>query len=234
MLCESRTRKAPRGVASNDLVLSACQGTNADLFPRILSLYVASGATVADVTYGRGVFWRNVDVSKYTLLKSDLKTGTDARKLPYDSGSIDCVVFDPPYMHSSGATSRGSGDHASFEAYYQNNMQKRSSDGHLDVLKLYFEAAAEAFRVLQKHGVYIVKCQDEICANRQRLTHVEIINELASKGWVCEDLFVLLQNSRPGVSRMLKQLHSRKAHSYFIIMRKAPPEGRRVWAGPSV
>lgn len=210
------------------------KGSNEDQFPSILKLYVSEGATIADVTHGRGVFWNKVPKDLYKLLPSDLLTGVDARQLPYTTGSIDCVVFDPPYMHSSGGTARSTGPgHEHFERYYQNNQQKRVSDGHLAVLQLYFEAATEAYRVLSKHGVYIVKCQDEVCANRQRLTHVEIINELSSKGWICEDLFVLVQEGRPGVSRMLRQIHSRKSHSYWLILRKAPPEGRKIWPGPS-
>jgi hypothetical protein len=39
-------------------------GTNADLFPLILKMYIPSGAIIADVTYGKGVFWKNVDTTK--------------------------------------------------------------------------------------------------------------------------------------------------------------------------
>lgn len=211
-------------------MLSAYRSSNEVVFPSVLQLYVAEGATIADTTYGRGVFWKNVPRDRYKLLATDLLTGVDARALPYADSSIDCVVFDPPYMHSSGGTSRKGGEHGAFERYYQNNRQDRRSDGHLAVLDLYFEAAREAHRVLQREGVYIVKCQDEVCANRQRLTHVEIINQLTATGWICEDLSVLVQERRPGVSRMLKQLHFRKSHSYWIIFRKTA--GRKVWTGP--
>ena len=77
-----KKRKSPDGVATNKLVLSACQGTNDDLFPEVLSLYVAPGSKVADVTYGNGVFWRNVPKGLYRLKASDLKHGVDATKLP--------------------------------------------------------------------------------------------------------------------------------------------------------
>jgi hypothetical protein len=228
----AKKRRTPAGTASNDLVLSAYKGTNDEVFPRVLQTYAAPGARIADVTFGRGIFWKQIPEGRYEVVASDLSTGTDARALPYADESFDCVVFDPPYMHSSGGTSRQGEGHEHFERYYQNNHQGRVSDGHLAVLQLYFAAAAEARRVLRKNGVYIVKCQDEVCANRQRLTHVEIINELDRNGWVCEDLMVLLQEGRPGVSRMLKQLHFRKAHSYFIILRKAPPAGKKIWTGP--
>ena len=37
------------------------------------------------------------------------------------------------------------------------------------------------------------------------MTHIELINELAGKGFVAEDLFVVVRNGKPGVSRILKQ-----------------------------
>lgn len=221
-------RKSPTGVTTNDLVLSAYAGTNDLIFPLILKLYVAPGAVVADTTYGQGVFWRNVPAGLYALRPTDLKTGIDARHLPYENGTVDAVVFDPPYMHSSGGGAHEG--HQNFEGYYRNN--KREGSGHEAVLRLYFQAAEEAARVLKPDGIYIVKCQDEVCENRQRLTHVEILNKLCSEGYIAEDLFVLLRNGKPGVSRMLKQIHARKSHSYFLVLRKAG--GPKVWKGPSL
>ena len=225
-----KKRRPPSGAPTHDLVLSGYRGSNEDVFPLILQLYVAPGGVIADTTFGRGIFWKKVPPI-YTRYESDLSKGVDARKLPYEDESLDCVVFDPPYMHSSGGTARQGTGHEHFETYYKNNLQGRNSDGHIAVLQLYFEAAREAQRVLRQHGVYVVKCQDEVCANRQRLTHVEIINELGANGWICEDLLVLLQEGRPGVSRMVKQLHFRKAHSYFLVFRKAA--GKKVWTGPA-
>lgn len=98
-------------------------------------------------------------------------------------------------------------------------------------MDLYFGAAAEAWRVLKDGGVYIVKCQDEVCANQQRLTHVEVINHLQCIGFVVEDLFVIVRTGKPGVSRLLKQAHARKNHSYFLVFIKRRKKGR--WLGLS-
>ena len=220
-------RKSPAGVATNDLVFSAYVGRNNEVFPFILSLYVPTGSRVADVTYGKGVFWRNVPEGQYDLLPTDLTTGTDCRHLPYTDDSIDCVVFDPPYMHTPGGTAHVR--HQNYETYYRNNMASSTSKYHEAVLELYFAAAREAWRVLRPNSAYIVKCQDEVCANRQRLTHVEIINELETLGFVAEDLFVVVRNGKPGVSRLLKQGHARKKHSYFLVFIK--PKGKARWTG---
>ena len=68
-------------VATSDLVLTAHVGQNAHLFADTLRLHVPRGSKVADVTYGKGVFWKQVDPTLYTLLPSDLKTGVDCRKM---------------------------------------------------------------------------------------------------------------------------------------------------------
>ena len=52
------------------------------------------------------------------------------------------------------------------------------------MLDLYVKGGTEAHRVLKPGGMFIVKTQDEVSANRQWLTHVEIINVYAEKGFV--------------------------------------------------
>ena len=220
-------RKSPDGVATNDLVFSAATATSDAVFPDILSLYIAPGSVIADVTYGRGVFWRRVPEGVFRVLPTDIATGTDCRNLPYGNGTVDCVVFDPPYMHTPGGTAHV--NHQNYEGYYQNNRANSVKKYHEAVLDLYFTAAREAWRVLRQGGIYIVKCQDEVCANVQRFTHIEIINELTGYGFIAEDLFVVVRKGKPGVSRMLRQAHARKNHSYFVVFLK--PEGKKRWTG---
>lgn len=226
---KKKKRKPAAGIATNELVFSAYQGTNADVFPHVLSLYVAPGSVVADVTYGNGVFWQHVPKDLYDLRATDIRMGVDCRALPYGDGTVDCVVFDPPYMHTPGGTAHV--NHQNYENYYRNNSTSGDSDKkyHEAVLDLYFSAAKEAYRVLKSSGTYIVKCADEVCANQQRLSHVEIINELNTYGFVVEDLFVVMRTNRPGVSRILRQAHARKNHSYFLVFLKQRGKGR--WTG---
>lgn len=218
-------KRVATGITTSDLVLSAHVSDNAAVFPHVLNLHVPRGSTVADVTYGLGVFWKKVPPHDYKLLPSDLKTGIDCRSLPYHDGTIDCVVLDPPYMEGlfrpqSGHLA-GSGTHSAFRNAYSNGQTTSGGPKyHEAVLDLYFRAAQEAKRVLRNEGILIVKCQDEVSANRQRLTHVEIINELFKEGFRCRDLFVVVRTNRPAVSRLKKQVHARKNHSYFLVFVK--------------
>lgn len=226
-----KKRKVHRGEPSNKLVKSAYVGGNQDVFPHIMQLYVKHGSTVADVTYGKGVFWRNIPSNQYQLLPTDILTGIDCRMLPYERESIDCVVLDPPYMHTPGGSAHAG--HPAFEEHYHNNGSGNQTGVkyHEAVVSLYVEAGVEAYRVLKNRGVLVVKCQDEVCSNRQRFTHVEIIEAYNNLGFVAEDLFVVIRTNSPGVSRMVKQVHARKNHSYFLVFWKYT-SGNRIWQPP--
>jgi hypothetical protein len=209
-------------------VLSAHAGGNADLFPQVLALHVPVGATVADVTYGQGVFWKKVPAGAYRLLASDLATGTDCRALPHGDASVDALVLDPPYLEGllreKPETRGGQGSHAALRGYYAAGVAAKPTGGrwHQAVLDLYLDAAREARRVLRDHGILIVKCQDEVSANRQELTHVQLVAGLAEMGFYARDLFVLVRSNRPGVARLVRQVHARKNHSYFLVFQKVP------------
>ena len=51
-----------------------------------------------DVTYGKGVFWKQVAADDYRVLGTDIQSGVDCTELPYDDQSLDALVLDPPYM----------------------------------------------------------------------------------------------------------------------------------------
>jgi DNA methylase len=246
VLFESEPILAPKriqqnGIATTDLTFSAYIGDNEDIFPLILDLHVGQGSKIADVTFGKGVFWNKVDTSKYTILPSDrhLKAEVkqkwkhlnpiseiDCRNLPYINGELDCIILDPPYMESFYREKNehigGQGTHHTFRQSYSSNEGMEVSEGkwHETVIKMYEKSGLEAYRTLKENGLLIVKCQDEVSANKQRLTHVEIITAYESLGFYTKDFFIVVRTNKPVVSRMVKQIHARKNHSYFIVFVK--------------
>ena len=216
-------RRSPQGIATSDVTLSSHRGGNDEVFPQILNLHVAHGSIIADVTYGKGTFWRQVDTSLYDLHPSDIATGVDCRTLPYIDSSIDCVVLDPPYMegfYRDPSNLAGRGSHSPFRESYSNGTEASPYKYQLAVTALYVEAGREAWRVLRKSGKLIVKCQDAVCGNRQHLTHIDIVNAYSAMGFYPKDLFVLMRTNRPVISRLIKQRHARKNHSYFLVLEK--------------
>ena len=227
----TKKKRTQGGIATSDLVMSAYVDGNENVFPHVLDLHVPKGARIADVTWGRGVFWKKVPKDNYEVIGTDIAMGVDCRNLPYEPESLDCVVLDPPYMEGfyrkDNSHKAGSGSHSGLAQAYSNGDEINSDTSntgtkkwHAAVTDMYFKASTEAYRVLKKKGVLIVKCQDEVSAGKQWFTHVEIINELEKKGFYSKDLFIVMRMNKPSVSRIKKQIHARKNHSYFLVFVK--------------
>ena len=224
---EGKPKRKQGGVSTSDVIVSSHHGDNSGVFPDVLKLHVPAGSIVADLTYGRGVFWKHVDLEDYTLLKCDLKLGMKWSDLPYEQESVDAVIFDPPYMEGLYRKTKeslaGSGTHRSFQNAYSNGdvrSEETVRKYHDAVLEAYLSVMPEVKRVLRPSGKFIVKCQDEVSANRQKLTHVELIWAFEKKGFYCKDLFVVVRRNAPVISRLIKQQHARKNHSYFLVFER--------------
>jgi hypothetical protein len=221
------TTRKQSGHATSDLIVSAHMSNNSPVLDDILKLHVAENSVIADITYGLGAFWKDIDTTKYVLHGSDLKTGTDWKNLPYADNSIDVIVFDPPYIegfYRKKATSlAGVGSHSAFQTAYSNSDVQTTSQTkkyHDAVIEAYLSVIPEVNRVLKKSGKFIIKCQDEVSSNAQKLTHVELIYAYEHHKFYCKDLFVVMRNNKPNVSRILQQVHARKNHSYFLVFEK--------------
>ena len=209
------SKKARDSGAYEESVVTAHVGDNALLMKHVARLYFKKGYRIADVTYGKGVFWREINLSAYDFHASDIHTCAehdyDFRHLPYDNDSFNVVVLDPPYAHNPG-------DLIVDDSYSNSHTTKRMY--HDDILELYRQGMTEAKRILKRGGLLLVKCQDEVESSKQRWSHIEILNIAVDElGMADEDLFVLVRSSVPVVQHK-RQQHARKNHSYLWVLRK--------------
>jgi hypothetical protein len=72
------------------------------------------------------------------------------------------------------------------------------------------EITEETGRSYRKMPRRSMRESSEVHERRNHEMHEEI-------GYVAEDLFVISRSDRPGVSRMVRQVHAWKNHSYFLV-----------------
>ncbi len=89
--------------ADGEPVFNTIQGTNADLIATVARLYLKKGDPLADITFGRGVFWQHLNLADYRFYKSDRITcpGSphDFRRLPYPDGHFNVVEGQKSRIH---------------------------------------------------------------------------------------------------------------------------------------
>ncbi len=72
-------------VEKGERIFTTYIGDSSKVFPKILDLHVQKGSRILDATHGKGIFWKDVEESKYDLVKSDIESD----KSPYGE-SVDC------------------------------------------------------------------------------------------------------------------------------------------------
>jgi tRNA G10 N-methylase Trm11 len=212
----SKTKSEYEEAVKNNMgIYTSYTGNNDLLFNQVSKLYFHDGDKIADVTYGKGVFWKTIDTSKYNFFASDKITCPKAKydfcNLPYKSETFDVVVFDPPYAHNPGSMIVNNS--------YQNKETTRGFY-HKDIINLYRSGMEEGYRILKKQGLLLVKCQDEIESSKQKRSHIEIFNiAIDELGMKDKDLFVLTQKRFPVIQHS-KQQHARKNNSFLWVLVK--------------
>lgn len=200
-------------------IIKSVSCDQAEIIRNILHLYAPNGID-CDPTYSIGKFYDHTGVQK-PIYRFDINpqlpdvVQADARNLPLRDESINCVMFDPPFLATKGPSLTTSNSSNKINKRFGVYPDEPSLHG------FYKDALIELYRVLKPNGILIFKCQDKVSSGKQYLSHVYIINQAVLSGFYPEDLFILIAKNRIIANWQKKQKHARKFHCYFIVFRKS-------------
>lgn len=190
----------------NDVVLAIdAWASNGKMIEDVAKLKYMDG-TVLDVTFGYGNFWTHF--KPRTFIGADInlhKTPhlcADFRSLPFHAGSVDSVVFDPPYKLN------GTPDPFLDERY---GIHERKTIGQR--LDLIVDGAIECARVARQY--LLVKCQDQVCSGKVVWQTDIVTLALTEIGMRKKDRIDIL-SYRPQPS-YVRQLHARRNSSTLLV-----------------
>jgi hypothetical protein len=137
-------------------------GDSSELTKQVSYFYFRDGWAIADITYGLGVFWRQIDTSKYKCFFSDLKTCPDRpydfRDLPYAANQFSASIFDGPWggeqAHWRVPDCDGDGE----DRFGAETLSGDHSPAK--IMMLFRQGMREAHRILKDGGLLLMKCQD--------------------------------------------------------------------------
>lgn len=186
----------------------------------ILKLHAPNNKIDCDPTYSIGNFYKNtgIDEPRYKFDINPQVEGViygDSRNLPLGDCSLDCIMFDPPFLATTGKSLVGDNNN--------NIINKRFGvyPAESELHQFYIDSMEEFYRILNAKGILIFKCQDKVSSGKQYMSHCFIYNEAIKIGFYPKDLFVLLSKNRLIADWQLKnQKNARKFHSYFWVFEK--------------
>ena len=203
----------------NELIKSISYDQS-EIIKWILQLHVPTGKIDCDPTYSIGNFYKNTGIDEPTY-RFDINPQIegvefgDSRKLPLKDSSINCIMFDPPFLATTGKSLTENDDN--------NIINKRFGvyPSEQELHQFYIDSLKEAYRVLTDKGILIFKCQDKISSGKQYMSHCFVHDEAVKIGFYPKDMFVLLAKNILVADWQLKnQKNARKFHSYFWVFEK--------------
>lgn len=207
-------------VGENIDIIKSISYDQGEIIKNILQLHVKSHEIDCDATYSKGAFYNGTGI-KQPPYKFDIDPASDgvvradSRKLPLLDGSIGCMMFDPPFLATTGRSLS--------EVNGSNKINRRFGvyPSEYELHQFYVDSLREAHRVLKEDGILIFKCQDKVSSGKQYMSHVFVCNEAIKQGFYPKDLFILLAKNRLVADWQVKnQKNARKFHCYFWVFQK--------------
>jgi hypothetical protein len=178
-------------------VVKSVQHSNYEAIKNIMELHGIERFDL-DCTYSKGNFWKDLPDP---VNKTDL--------YPHYDHVIQANSENLPFEDGSIIAKR-------FEGY---TTYKELQENYYNTLK-------ELYRICEKDGIVVMKCQDTVSGGKQHFSHVMIMNMAFKLGFYPLDMFVLVNNVRLNSfgTKWTKQEHCRKYHSYFWVFKKTKPK----------
>jgi tRNA G10 N-methylase Trm11 len=189
-----------------------------EIIQSILKLHCKHPIEV-DPTYSKGNFYKgSIPDPKYKFDILPQVNGvimSSADNLPLESESINTIMFDPPFLATTGKSLKMENG--------SNKINKRFGvyPNEKELHRFYLSSLIEFHRILKPGGILIFKCQDKVSGGKQYFSHNFIMSEASKLGYYCKDMFILLAKQRIVADWQLKnQKNARKFHSYYLVLEK--------------
>jgi SAM-dependent methyltransferase len=190
-------------------------GPQEDTMKQVADFYLPAHGRVLDVSYGAGRLTSRLE--NVTGVDIDRRAGADvvadSADLPFDAGSYQSAVFDPPYLYGRRAhnTLHGRPNNA------WSNAEKSKNKDAGEFAQRAFDTAEELYRVLVPGGRVVAKVMAARYKGRLVANHCITIEAFESAGFDTFDILVYLKGG-PGLFK--QERSAQPTHGYYLVFEK--------------
>ena len=208
-----------------DRPMSLLNGKDYKAIEILLDIHCAvDSPIILDCTYNTGKMWKGFN-KDFKIVSMDIdpvyntEVVGDFTKMPFEDGSFDVIVFDPPHLPIASASENSS---KIWESKYGNTNSGEGREGD-NISGMFEPFLKEAKRVLKKDGLVLAKLADIIHNHRYQWQHVDFINAVREIGMTPCDMMVKTSPSSGNLksSKWINVNHLKRNHSYWIVVRNS-------------
>ncbi len=195
--------------------------SDAQVLNQLIGLHYYHEPITLDATWGRGAIWRGCPYQPTTRFDQRPMPGVDVvgewRDLPrlFAPSSFQLVVWDPPHQTDGGERAFTKGTWS--DAYGTSLIR-----GFDNISHLYPEFLDSARQILVPGGMLLAKVADMVHQGQQQLQAVDLVVAARAVGWTVCEMVPKMRQPTPNDPRWRRQLHIRKAWSYWICAHPGP------------
>lgn len=195
------------------VVIKTVSESQDEILYNMLRLYVKKSSFDCDFTYSVGNFYARLNKP---LLKFDINPQMEDVKplneaLDILPNSLHSVVVDLPFIVNVNNNEKFKSKIAKRFDYFRSEEELYEANDSMIEL---------AYSKLKIGGFLIMKTMDVCGPSKQLWINNYVQNKAAKCGFILEDIFILVSQTKYLFTSGLKQRHARKYHSYFFVFRK--------------
>jgi hypothetical protein len=197
-----------------------------EVLASMLAFYAPTATRIVDCTANERRMWKGLDTGRVSFCDIDPTMRPDFvasfADLPFEDGSVDVLVFDPPHLPNAASSPKSD---QGFARRYGLSM----GGGNPDINHFFPPFLSEARRVLVNDGLIFAKLKDFVHNHAYRWTLTDFINAVRSQpGLTPCDLIVKRDPSggRMMSGRWKNAHHVRNAHCWWVVVRNGRCEGK--------
>lgn len=212
-----------------DRIKSVINGRDPEVLKSLFEFYVHPKGKVVDLTCNSRKMWKGLNTEGIVFCDIDPEVNPDIvcdfKNTPFKDNEVSVIVFDPPQLPSA------AGSEKSLKPFVKNYGLDKSVKGY-NIDEIFEPFLKEAHRILMNDGLIFVKLADFVHSHNYQWTLVSFINAVKSiKGLTATDLIIKCDPSAGNLAsgRWKNSFHARKAHCWWIVVRKGKCEPKQKY-----